>query len=82
MDSLEEESTSIPDDMNELMEWVFGEHEADTANEEESEEDTEHLKFCLLLYITITILRLSNGMCITQARWNRSGCSGFGRTNF
>ena len=41
VDSLEEESTSIPDDMNELMEWVFG----DTANEEEgdSEEDTEHL---------------------------------------
>jgi hypothetical protein len=45
VDSLEEESTSIPDDMNELMEWVFGEHEADTANEEESEEDTEHLKY-------------------------------------
>ena len=45
IDSLEEESTLIPDDMNELMEWVFGEHEADTANKEEggSEEDTEHL---------------------------------------
>jgi hypothetical protein len=35
VDSLEEESTSIPDDMNELMEWFFG----DTANEEEGDSE-------------------------------------------
>ena len=31
---------SIPNDMDELMEWVFGEQVA-TENEEDNEEDTE-----------------------------------------